>query len=106
MVHLLIAFKRKDGLSREAFSRHWRKVHAPLARRIPGLHRYVQNHTPSVLSRSQAYDGATELWFHTLADLNCALTSTEYRDGLQSDAARFVDTDHSVSLITDEYCIV
>ena len=41
MAHLLIAFKRKDGLSLTDFSRHWREVHAPLAKRMPGLRGYV-----------------------------------------------------------------
>ena len=36
MVHLLIAFKRKAGLSREEFSHHWREVHAPLGKKYRG----------------------------------------------------------------------
>ncbi len=41
MVHLLIALKRKDGLSRADFSRHWREIRAPLAKQMPGLRRYI-----------------------------------------------------------------
>jgi len=35
---------RRAGLAPEAFRRHWRDVHGPLAARLPGLERYLQNH--------------------------------------------------------------
>ena len=44
MLHLHFLIKRKEGLSRKEFSDHWRNVHAPFALKIPGVHRYVQNH--------------------------------------------------------------
>lgn len=91
MIHQLIAIKRKDGLSREAFSRHWREVHAPLARRIPGLRGYVQNHSPSVLSRSQAYDGVVEIWMDDRDALKAGFASRAYREGAYGDEPNFVE---------------
>lgn len=40
---------RKDGMSLDAFRQHWREVHAPLARRMPGLRSYVQQDVTAVL---------------------------------------------------------
>lgn len=98
MIHLLIAIKRKDGLSREAFSRHWREVHAPLARRIPGLRGYVQNHSPSVLRRSQAYDGVVEIWMDDRAALKAGFASRAYLDGACGDEPNFVDVKNVLRL--------
>ena len=98
MIHLLMAIKRKDGLSREEFSRHWREVHAPLARRIPGLRGYVQNHSPSVLSRSQAYDGVVEVWMDDRDALKVAFASHAYRNGAYVDEFTFVDIMHVLRL--------
>lgn len=98
MIHLLMAIKRKDGLSREAFSRHWREVHAPLARRIPGLRGYVQNHSPSVLSRSQAYDGVVEVWMDDRDAIKVAFASHAYRNGAYVDEFTFVDIMHVLRL--------
>ena len=98
MIHLLIAIKRKDGLSREAFSRHWREVHAPLARRIPGLRGYMQNHSPSVLSRSQAYDGVVEIWMEDRAALKAGFASRAYLDGAYGDEPNFVDVKNVLRL--------
>ena len=57
MLHMHFLITRKDGLSRQAFSDHWRNIHAPLASTIPGIRRYVQNHTPPIVSKNPPYDG-------------------------------------------------
>ena len=96
MAHLLIAFKRKDGLSLADFSRHWREVHAPLAKRMPGLRGYVQNHSSSVVSRIQTYDGVVEIWMASEAALTAAFRSKEYREGAYADEPNFADVKNVV----------
>ncbi|MEU9343807.1 EthD family reductase [Streptomyces sp. NPDC048278] len=39
---IIFATRRKPGLTREQFAEHYRSVHAPLARRLPGLVEYRQ----------------------------------------------------------------
>lgn len=39
---IVFATKRKPGLTREQFADHYRDVHAPLARKLPGLVEYRQ----------------------------------------------------------------
>ena len=43
-VTTLALLMRKNGMSRELFSRYWRDVHGVLAARIPGFESYVQYH--------------------------------------------------------------
>ena len=105
MIHLLIAFKRKGGLSLAEFSRHWREVHAPLAKQMPGLRGYVQNHSASVVSRSQAYDGVVEIWMESEAALTAAFQSKEYRAGAYADEPNFADVKDVVRLVTTD-CVL
>ncbi len=102
MAHLLIAFQRKDGLSLADFSRHWRTVHAPLAKQMPGLRGYVQNHSSSVVSRSQAYDGVVEIWMDSEDAITAAFRSKEYREGAYADEPNFADVKNMVRLVTTD----
>ena len=105
MAHLLIAFKRKDGLSLADFSRHWREVHAPLAKQMPGLRGYVQNHSASVVSRSQAYDGVVEIWMDSEEAITAAFRSKEYREGAYADEPNFADVKNVVRLVTADHVL-
>ena len=44
MIKSLSLLVRKEGLTHEQFVEHWVNVHAPLARAVPGLRRYVLTH--------------------------------------------------------------
>lgn len=67
-------YKRKPGLTREEFSRHWQEVHGPLIADNPVMstyvRRYVQHHCvpgsgwPNVGELD--YDGFSETWFDSL----------------------------------------
>ena len=89
MLHLHFLIKRKDGLSRQAFSDHWRNVHAPLASTIPGIRRYVQNHTPPIVSKNPPHDGIVEIWLDDAAAAKAAFDSPEYRTGAYVDETQF-----------------
>ncbi|NRA02997.1 MAG: EthD family reductase [Myxococcales bacterium] len=79
MFQILAVLKRRDGLSPEAFQEHWRGRHAELACKIPGLRRYVQNHTllSGYRARSPIYDGVAELCFDDAEDFERAGASSE-----------------------------
>ena len=53
----------------EQFVKHWVETHAPLAHKVPGLRRYVQNHIRGERTRADSettaveIDGIAELWF-------------------------------------------
>jgi uncharacterized protein (TIGR02118 family) len=62
--------KRKQGLTIEAFQKHWREVHGPLVvAEIEGMRRYVQAHAlpeTYALASPPAWDGVPQAWFDSL----------------------------------------
>ncbi|MFN8626772.1 MAG: EthD domain-containing protein [Candidatus Binatia bacterium] len=64
MIKVLVLVQRKPGLTREQFARGWREEIGPaVARHVPGIVRYVQNHRPKLADASDApWDGVGELW--------------------------------------------
>jgi uncharacterized protein (TIGR02118 family) len=70
-------------------------VHAPLARGVPGLLRYVQAHIveerkrPDIPSLDVEIDGVAELWYQDRDAMARALASPEMR-ALQADGALFI----------------
>lgn len=107
MVKIVSFFKRLPGVSVEEFQTHWRTRHAELVVRLPGLRRYVQNHTlPSGYARKEPdFDGVAEAWFDDTAALRVSGASPEYR-AVKQDEASFLDSAGLGSMITEEVVIV
>jgi uncharacterized protein (TIGR02118 family) len=65
MIKVIELIKRKEGLTLEEFSRYWEETHGPLiARVIPNLKKYVQNHAVRLPGGGEPpIDGIAELWF-------------------------------------------
>lgn len=60
--------ERRDDLTPAQFSEHWRTTHAEIARDLPAVTSYRQNHVADVVARPTdgepyAVDGIVELWF-------------------------------------------
>ena len=71
----------------EAFDRHYREVHIPLGRRLPGLRRYTVARDVAALRGGAPYYLIAELEWDTIADLRAAFASPEGR-ATAADAAR------------------
>jgi uncharacterized protein (TIGR02118 family) len=86
---------RKEGMTREQFTKHWVEVHAPLARAVPGVLRYVQSHIledrkrPDVPPLDVEIDGVAELWYADRESMARALASPEGK-ALYADGALFI----------------
>jgi uncharacterized protein (TIGR02118 family) len=53
---------KKAGMSREEFRGYWKDTHAPIAKEMPGLKEYVQNHAlVDPEGHEPPYDGFDEL---------------------------------------------
>ncbi len=65
MVKAVSFFKRRSGMSVEAFQAYWLTRHPDVVVRLPGIRRYVQSHTlPGGYRKGEpAYDGIAEIWF-------------------------------------------
>lgn len=107
MVKVIAFFKRKAGVSVADFQRHWRTQHAELVVRLPGLRRYVQNHTNASGYRKKEpdFDGVAEAWFDDTDALRVSGSSPGYAR-VKEDEANFIAADSLRSLITNEIPIV
>jgi uncharacterized protein (TIGR02118 family) len=103
MVKVIALIKRKPGLSREEFLRHWHEAHPAFVRELPGLARYRQNH--SLEHRKEwPYDGAAELWVDTVADVAAAFRAPaagalrEHEDEFIGELVWFLAEEHEIAL--------
>jgi uncharacterized protein (TIGR02118 family) len=95
MIKVLGLLTRKEGISHEAFVRHWFDIHGPLAHAVPGIRRYVQSHIVDTRTRADipetgiAIDGIAELWYDDLQSLERAAATPEMK-ALTDDGALFI----------------
>jgi uncharacterized protein (TIGR02118 family) len=121
MIKLVYCIARRPEISREEFQRTWLHEHGPLVRRLAaatGVIRYVQSHTldspiNTALAASrampEAYDGMTEVWFESMADLEAALGTAEGMAAgaaLLQDEHRFIDFSRSRMFLTEEHEVI
>jgi uncharacterized protein (TIGR02118 family) len=106
VVKTIALIKRKSGISREEFAKHYEEVHAPLAlKHLPMIRRYLRNHVVDVPGvEGPDFDCMTELCFDSVED---ALRVVEF---VQSDAGQvirddeqeFMDTSKNIFFLVDE----
>lgn len=74
----------KSGLDRDTARRHWSEVHGALARRVPGIERYVQNHARSPLHAvgvgegPLGFDGYSCCWYASREAFHASLRTSEW----------------------------
>lgn len=110
MIKRISLLVRKPELSREAFARHWREVHGPLALRLPKVVRYVQNHIvdegprhPHLPPGAQQVDGIVEFWFESRQDMDDSFATPE-AEALFADGALFIAS--VTSYIVEEHVVI
>lgn len=122
MLKLIYSLVRKPGLSPQEFRRIWREEHAPLvaeAAPVLRIRRYVQCHgvdtaldDAMTVARGLArppFDGYTELWWDSEADLLMAAMSPagqEWAARLLEDEARFIDFSRSRLRFVQEHVVI
>jgi len=74
---MLILLKKKPVSTDEQFAKYWLETHAPLAKKMPGLRKYVVNIVKRPPNREPDYHGVVELWFDDLGSMKKAFTSPE-----------------------------
>ncbi len=106
MIKLVTFFKRKAGLSPEAFQAEWRGAHVAKALAVPGLRGYVQSHVLlSGYRKGEPFcDGLAEMWFDDRAALEQAQASAVFAQA-RADADRFREGSTAGAMLTVEYLI-
>jgi uncharacterized protein (TIGR02118 family) len=109
MIKLIEIMKRKEGLTLEAFTRHWEETHGPLIQRtIPHIRRYVQNHALRLPGGGEPpIDGVAEIWYD---DFESWRASAKWVFGptgkeIQNDEDNFIDKGRTYGFICIEKVI-
>lgn len=106
MVKFMVVVHRRQGMSSEEFHRYFEEVHGPLAKKLPGLRRYVQNFAQPDAKRSpQEWDAIIELYFGDRTSLEAAWASPE---GAASDAdlPLFADLSRTTWSVVEEITVL
>ena len=109
MIKSVSLLVRKDGMTHEQFMTHWVEIHGPLARRVPGLRRYVQSHIqdqrrrPDIQDIGVEVDGIAETWYDDRDAMTRASATPEMK-ALHADGALFIG--RIQSFLTEERIIV
>lgn len=75
MVKLMALYAKPDDPA--AFDKHYREVHTPLARKMPGLRRVAVSKVTGAPAGQPRYYQVAEMYFDTLDDLKAAMRSPE-----------------------------
>ncbi len=105
MHKLVYVVQLRDDMSREEALRYWREVHGPIASKIPGLKRYVQNHATSAPQGDLQFGGIAELWFDSPEAFQAATNSPEWQ-ATMADVANFMAPEKSWPALVDEVAVV
>jgi uncharacterized protein (TIGR02118 family) len=96
---LIILLNKKETLSNVDFANHLLDVHAPLAKRMPGLRKYVVNLVQKPPNKEPEFHGVVELWFDDRESMKKAFSSPE-GEVTQKDTENFAG--RTVTLFADE----
>ncbi|OGO49168.1 MAG: hypothetical protein A2W34_05360 [Chloroflexi bacterium RBG_16_64_32] len=105
MQKLVFVLQLRDDMGREEALRYWREAHGPIACKLPGLKKYVQDHATAALEGDLQFGGVAELWFDSREALESALASPEWRATL-ADVPNFAVLERSWGALVDEVAVV
>ena len=120
MIKFVYCVRRHPSLSVQEFRKYWIERHGPLVHRQAQAlkaRRYVQSHTLDTPLNIHAqvprgtkppYDGITEVWWDSAADLAAALSTAEGQAAnqlLAEDEGRFCDLPNCSVFFTEEHTI-
>ncbi len=106
MIKMVFLVHKRSDMDTEEFSRYWRETHAPIGAKLPGLRKYVQNHSIAAPDGTPApYDGFAELWFDDVASLEHAMESPEGQAAV-ADTKNFLDLDRMQTFSVDEVTVI
>lgn len=106
-VKVFLLVKRREGLTLDDFRAQSLKTHAAVVQEIPGLRRYVQNHTrdSSYAIGEAVLDAAYELSFDDLDALSAGVSSPQFARA-KSDLMGFVNPRYVHQLAVQENWII
>lgn len=111
MIKLILALKRREGMSHDEFTHYQRQIHRPLLMAIPESEQYLRRflvsypiHQPG--EPAPQYDSIVEAWFDTMDDLNGLFSSTNFLESVDPDHENFIDLTSVVRMICEEDVVI
>lgn len=96
MIKSIAFIRRKAGVSREEFQRHYEEIHAPMGQRLlPGLKGYVRNYPqPRPGMPEPDFDVVTEFWYDSMEAIRQVheFLATPAAQPLLEDERTFIDS--------------
>ncbi len=106
MLKIVFLVHKRADMDVQDFRRHWRETQGALSAKIPGVRKYIQNHTIAAPDGgTPPYDGFAELWFDNKEALEQAMASPEAQAAI-ADLPNFLDPEQMQSFIVDEINII
>lgn len=106
MVKVMTLLKKKAGLTQEEFSQYWKETHGVLvAKTIPGVKRYVQNHVIKLPGgREPSFDGVAELWYENMESWQKSAEWYLSDKGkiIRDDEEKFIDKSKMAFIVVEE----
>ena len=91
MLKFMVVLYRRPDLTPEQFRHHLEEIHGPLAKALPDLRRYKQNHVVADANRNHpGWDAIVELYFDSRESMEAAWESPEGKAS-DADLPAFVD---------------
>jgi len=106
MLKFMVVLHRRPDRTREQFRHHLEQIHASLARALPGLLHYKQNHILEDRKRNPpGWDAIIELYFEDWETMEAAWSSPQ---GAASDAdlPRFADMSCTTWSVVEELTLL
>jgi len=89
MFKVVFLIKRKAGVSRDEFMKHWTGHHRDMAMKLPGIRHYTQRHLTSMPNMAD-FDGIAELTFDSQDAYLESRASAKF-NAAYDDGHKFVD---------------
>lgn len=109
MLKQVTIFNKRPDLAADAFEEYWRTRHAEVVCGLPGLRRYVQNHTVADGSERVATaagrDGIAEVWFDDI-DAMRANAGHPALEAIRADERNFIDVDTMEAIIAEPAIVI
>lgn len=105
MLTVTFVLYEKDGLERAEALRYWRDTHGPIAAKVPGVRRYVQQHAVAAPNGEPPFLGVASLSFADQEAFGAAATSPEFAAAL-ADVGNFADEQRLPTAFVEEVVIV
>jgi uncharacterized protein (TIGR02118 family) len=94
----------KPGMDRGEALRYWRDTHGPIAGKVPGLRRYVQQHAVGAPEGNPPFLGVASMYFDDQGAFAAAAGSPEFGAAV-ADVDNFADT-RLTTAFTEDVVIV